>query len=187
MITIEEVNEYKKLAFGVAKSFLKGFPNLREDLKSATLLGLCEALERAKEINHPNPEALIVLRVRHQLVKCLETSYCIIKIPRSHILKKKLEAYINCEEYSIAKLYPEIFSLQEQKIDQGIFYNLEKWQEILWKISEIKLTDFEEKIVIYRLSDYTYKEIGEFLNYTPVGIFKILKRVRKKWLKKIKQ
>ena len=186
MITEELYEKYKKLAYKVAMPYLRGFLSIADDLEAAALLGLCEGLVESIKLNHPNPGALVVLHVKFELVKCLQSSYCIIKIPRSLVRKKKLEAYLKKEEFSIAKLYPEIFPLVEQETDQQQFYNYIGWEEIKQQISEIHLSEIEEKVLVYRLSDYTYMEIAQELGCSDVWVVKLMKKVREKWLKKIK-
>ena len=83
-------------------------------------------------------------------------------------------------------LYPKIILLIEQHTDARLLYHLTEWQKIKEEISEINFTDLEREVLVYRLSDYTYKEIAEALNYSDVGIIKIMERVRKKWLKQMK-
>ena len=137
---------------------------------------------------------MVILHVKFEIIKCLQYNFCIIRLPRSLVRKERLRAYLCKEEFSLSKLYPQIFSLSEQSINQDVFYNDVKWQELKEQISEINLTELEEKVLIYRLSDYTYKEIADNLtsnnyagkqNYSDAGVIRIMERVKKKWSKKI--
>ena len=186
MITDEMIKKYQKLAYKIVMPYVIGFPKIADDLKASAMLGLCEGIKRAIELKHHNPGAMIVLNVQFEIVKCLQSSYCIIRLPRSLIRKEKLEAYLKKEEFSIAMLYPKIILLIEQHTDARLLYHLTEWQKIKEEISEINFTDLEREVLVYRLSDYTYKEIAEALNYSDVGIIKIMERVRKKWLKQMK-
>jgi DNA-directed RNA polymerase specialized sigma subunit len=186
MITDEHYEKYKKLAYKIAIPFMLGFPYIAEDIKASAMLGLCEGIKRALELKHHDPGAMIVLKVQYEIVKCLQSNYCIIRLPRSLIRKERLKAYINKEEFSIAKLYPKIILLKEQHISESVLYNTVEWRNIKQHILDVKFSDIERQVLVYRLSGYTYKEIGEFLEYSDVGIIKIMERVRKKWLKQIK-
>ena len=191
---MDDYEKYHRLAYKIAMPFLRGFPRLYDDIEGAALLGLCEGLNKAKKRNHPNPGALVILYVKFEIVKCLQYNFCIIRLPRSLVRKERLRAYLCKEEFSLSKLYPQIFSLSEQSINQDVFYNDVKWQELKQQISEISLTELEEKVLIYRLSDYTYQEIADNLtsnnyagkqNYSDAGVIRIMERVKKKWSKKI--
>jgi RNA polymerase sigma factor (sigma-70 family) len=179
----DDYEKYHRLAYKVAAPFLTGFPKLYEDLKGAAMLGLCEGLNKAKIKNHPNPGALVVFHVKWELIKCLQTSYCIIRLPRWFIEKEKILAYEREEPFSIAKLYPQIWQIVEWEIDARIFYNEEAWRNLKQQIADVHLTKLEEEVLIFRLSDYTYMEIAKELGYSDAGIIRIMERIRKKWSK----
>ena len=42
MVTEEEYEKYKRVAYLIGSKFMKGFPYLREDIQSSIDLGLCE-------------------------------------------------------------------------------------------------------------------------------------------------
>jgi len=186
MIPKDMVEQYERLAYKIALPFMIGFPALSDDLEGAALLGLCCGIAEAIRKDHPNPGALVVFNVQFELVKCLQESFCVIRLPRSLLRKEKLLAYERGEDFSIAKLYPKIFPFGEQS-HPDLIYKLEaKWAEIRQEISEINLTPFEEEVLICRLSDHTFKEIAEDLGCSDVWAVKAMKKVREKWSKRKK-
>ena len=186
MIPEDMVEKYERLAYKIARPYMQGFPSIREDLEGAALLGLCSGIDEAIKKEHPNPGALVVFNVTFEIVKCLQTSYCIIRLPRSLIRKEKLKAYEEGEEFSIAGLYPKVLPTAEQLPDLDLDIN-KSWLEIKEQISEIKLTKFEKQVLYCRLSDYTIREIAEDLKCSHVWVVKAMKKVKEKWLKRRKR
>ena len=182
-ITDEMVKQYKRLAYKIAMPYVIGFPKIADDLKASAMLGLCEGIKSAFRLKHHDPGAMIVLNVQFEVIKCLQSTYCIIRLPRSLLRKEKLKAYLNKEEFSFAKLYPKIIFLVEQFTDARLLHNDVEWQKIKQEISDIDLTEIERKVLVYRLSDYTYKEIAKDLGCSDVWALKTMQKVRKKWLK----
>ena len=50
----------------------------------------------------------------------------------------------------------------------------------LWSKLEVFLTDFEKKVLLYRLEDYSYNEIAKLLNINKKSIDNAIQRIRNK-------
>lgn len=183
----EEANEiiYKKY-IPIINYKIKKFSNYSKkigleeaDLFQEGMIGLSEAIKGFNEEKNVKFSTFANLCIERQVFTALKKA----SRKKHDILNTSLslDSTYNDENTSLID-----FILDTSK-EPGLYIEDEETKENLYNEIVEKLTDLEKNVLILKINNFNYKEIGELLNKTYKSIDSTLQRIKTKVLKILKK
>jgi len=175
----------KRISKSIARHHM---PSRKPGIEGAGLLGVVVAVKRAPMVMYNNIiSPYIATHVRKEIQEFLEHDH-LVHIPRGEF-KKLIEKHENINFIPLYYRSTPAYVDDSGEYRGGDFEHLAKCSvtqyhddvEIADTLQAIKATEYEKKIVMLRLKNYTLEEIGNRLGTSAVTIHNYLIQLQKKW------
>ncbi len=183
-----QVERFTTLVYKICGKYVMGFPNKRDDIRGAAMLGMCEGISQARKKKIENVAGCVYINVHKEIIDFLLKDR-LIQIPRSYIRKMKYLAMETgeLESFKVKDLFPMIFSTAKYEFDDWkVATDDARWFLVFDAMKWLDLTEFEQDIVWKRIEGYTYREISEELECSAMWPNAIIKEIQKRWEQKRK-
>lgn len=184
----DQVERFTTLVYKICGKYVMGFPNKRDDIRGAAMLGMCEGISQARKKKIENVAGCVYINVHREIIDFLLKDR-LIQIPRSYIRKMKYLAMEagELENFKVKDLFPMIFSTAKYEFDDWrIAVDDARWFMVADTMKWLDLSEFEESIVWKRIEGYTYREISEQFDCSAMYPNATIKRIAERWQKKRK-
>ncbi len=181
----ENVNEeliqlHKKYIEGIAWRFGWKLINLRNDLRSAALLGLIQAVKWIQQgrCHHTEYSAYIITTCTRFIRDEISKSYGVY-VPSSSVNAGIVESYATVLSYDNAIETRQISGKPKEQF--VIVARKDQTQELKEELDSVNLTWRERRIIEMRLDGYTDEEIGKIFYVTKMRISQIRAQIQLKF------
>ncbi len=179
---------FEYLVYKITGKYIAGFPNKKDDIIGAALLGLCEGLTQAlaQKYEVDNVGGFVYINVHREIIDFLLKDR-LIQLPRSFIRKKKMEALDagTLDDFSVQELFPVLFSIAKNNYDDWkIASDDKRWFNVIDTMDWLELDELERKVVWGKIEGYTYREMAEMFDCSAMWPNLLMKGIKERWRKK---
>ena len=186
---VRMIEIHKDYARRIAYKFSYKLPNLKDDITSAAILGLVQAVRWLADGRgyDKNISGYIIKTVKRFIFECADDSYTIM-VPGTSVRKlgKTRVMTVSYNNPSSLKSKIELLDSKDYRrwaepylVQKKVQENFDK--EIAEHLEGIHLTLREKMVIDFRLQGFTDKEIGAKLYVSDVMIFKIRQELQNRF------
>ena len=181
------IMSHVRLVLQICGGYVARYPEKKDDIVSAAMLGLVEAVDRMRVHVHNNIGGYVTIRVHSSIHKFLINDYA-IRIPQKQIKKLK-------EEHILP--YTINFNSKIQEDEDNYAYENDADTSLLppqYDDHEHEISDFlnyltaqEQEILTLRLENHTGRDIAKIIQISPARVSQILCDIGEKFTRFIRR